>query len=128
VFLVVSVAVGYTNTLKRNEFIMLGANDPPYTSRKGNMLVHHDTTGEKSGWPAIARIDYRVANTPYTKWYAGCVVTDVVVGILLATFSAMIAGTVTGVVQSRIKARRCDRGFCVRCGYDLRATPERCPE
>ena len=30
-------------------------------------------------------------------------------------------------LESR-KSRRIERGQCIRCGYDMRATPEICPE
>ena len=32
------------------------------------------------------------------------------------------------VRRHNVRRGRAERGLCVRCGYDLRGTPERCPE
>jgi hypothetical protein len=45
---------------------------------------------------------------------------------------ALIAGTLPTISLARLRllrwTRRASVGVCRRCGYDLRATPERCPE
>jgi hypothetical protein len=38
------------------------------------------------------------------------------------------AGTLRATWRRRREARRSQAGLCPACGYDLRATPERCPE
>jgi hypothetical protein len=68
------------------------------------------------------------AHTPYT--------TDGVTGDRLALavrpwLPALLTAVLPAIwLYKRLKARRAGRreGFCPHCGYDLRATPDRCPE
>ncbi len=46
-------------------------------------------------------------------------------------FVSVAIGLATGTVQARLRQRRRKKNgapVCGKCGYDLRASPERCPE
>jgi hypothetical protein len=45
--------------------------------------------------------------------------------LFLMFLLALPLWTATGAIRRK---RRMGRGVCVKCGYDLRATPGRCPE
>lgn len=52
-------------------------------------------------------------------------------GVIFPHWAALLPATVVPagwLVRHRNRQRRRGRGLCPGCGYDLRATPERCPE
>ncbi len=48
--------------------------------------------------------------------------------VLLTAFSFLPIIWIAGFIRQRARDRLKAGGCCVRCGYDLRATPEKCPE
>ena len=47
---------------------------------------------------------------------------------LVAATAALPLGRGLALSRARRRERAAHRGVCTRCGYDLRATPARCPE
>ena len=53
------------------------------------------------------------------SWFA---LVMLMIGIFLAGFAVL------GSIRLETKRERVASGLCLACGYDLRASPERCPE
>ena len=66
------------------------------------------------GGPYRARSEQTYAVAPCWAW--------------LLAFSVLPATRIVALVRRRRRLRRARTGLCARCGYDLRATPDRCPE
>jgi hypothetical protein len=77
----------------------------------------HDTYFERNATPAMVAMGrYVFVGIPF--WAAGAV------WLMPIPFAVVIGRRLARVVASR----RIKRGQCAVCGYDLRATPDRCPE
>jgi hypothetical protein len=80
--------------------------------------VHWQCGGLEYGQGEFIYGPYRYATTQVgvPLWF---------VALLAAPLPVWHAGVLT---RRRLARRRAARNHCVRCGYDLRATPGRCPE
>ncbi|MGH7213189.1 MAG: hypothetical protein ACREIT_00175 [Tepidisphaeraceae bacterium] len=64
-------------------------------------------------------------STGHTYYRWGAVVPHWAVAALVAVMPAL---WLVGALRRGRQRRRLEKGWCVHCGYDLRATPDRCPE
>jgi hypothetical protein len=99
---------------------LAAARDKPY-SDTWNPLATHKDTSEWGRWG--------VGYYHGSRWLGPEVWRFVIPFWLLAVATSIIPITRLRSVTERSRARKRSReGHCRACGYDLRATPDRCPE
>jgi hypothetical protein len=88
----------------------------------GKLLVGWaPTTPRRPAWAGqINRYGFR-----YSRWSDGSAELGVPLWFAAAAFAALCLGMRT---LARRSGRTAPAGLCPACGYDLRATPDRCPE
>jgi len=87
-------------------------------STRAKDLFSWNEVDNESSWPS-----YRLAGLAYVDGSGRMVVVPHL--WLVALFAAL---PLTRLVRRRRTARATRKAVCRVCGYDLRATPERCPE
>lgn len=86
--------------------------DPRTTFGHWALILHpNDQVVIRTGGGVLWRFNYSVIQ------YGG-----------IACFTCWLLWFIVGHLSEQGKKRRMLRGHCPRCGYDLRATPDRCPE
>jgi hypothetical protein len=96
--------------------------------RAGHRARLWDTAGVMAGWAqafdwagSASGANVPRADRRYYWFVVPCWAAALLFGLLPARRAFAVART-------RRAARRARAGRCIQCGYDLRATPERCPE
>jgi hypothetical protein len=102
-----------------------------YSSRDSIVLRYREPAGHDrwSGWESQllgfdAQIGYP-GNDPQNSYVAGVRIAYWALAVLFAIFPVVL---VASPIVRRWRRWRHPPGTCIRCGYDLRASKDRCPE
>ncbi len=136
----VAVAAGSARTyFRQDEVYTEGRLGLDIETFRDHVLVGRNSRGNARSWTSSADVEPREGDAvPVSRVYAsvlGVVVArvgddsagDLMAWVPLSTVAAVALVPPLFWVRRRRQSRR-PAGLCRRCGYDLRATPSRCPE
>jgi hypothetical protein len=70
----------------------------------------------------------RLGGFAFASWYEGSIHCYYSVLVMKDWFLMLLSGIYPLLALTMSRIRRKPSGFCRKCNYDLRATPDRCPE
>ena len=97
-------------------WVQLPKRSPPLKSSKGNRVVLENGQWQVLGFAGMGRA-WKPIVKPRMR---------IPLWILVLVFTA--AFSATRPIHNRRRRKRKKLGLCVKCGYDLRASKDRCPE
>jgi hypothetical protein len=88
----------------------------------GDPLKYQAASAVEPNWPGI-EYGSMFTSMAHNAWYI-----DVRCWLVLLAASLPAAVRIGAILIRKARIKRNSTGRCPVCGYDLRATPERCPE
>jgi hypothetical protein len=91
----------------------------------GGLVVHNVSRGLSPGpfdRSGLVGFDFTVLRPDPSGWLAFVPFWFITLALLILPMSRILS------ILRALRRNRLDGGLCLTCGYDLRATPDRCPE